>query len=219
LERVTLVIGNEQKYISNIMTQSEQNVALTCILLLACKTFHDIDKINNEVREDNRWLEKELGMKIDNYFAIPKSRQSFSLGGYIDNRSGDQHTVDIYEWIKHEKLRKLQLIRIIEERNASDGVLKNKIKREFEMTLLKIESNISNKINDWKKSKRGSQIECAAFCELLFKNGFFSRQENRIQTCTAFAKFRYGIDIKNQLQKTKEAARKRYQIRLNRLFK
>ena len=42
---------------------------------------------------------------------------------------------------------------------------------------------------------------------------------NRIQTCFAFAKSRYNIDIKNQLQKTKEEARKKYQIRLYRFFK
>jgi hypothetical protein len=199
------------------MTQSE-NTAIVAAAILLCKTFSDIDKINNDVRENNRWLEKEMGMKIDSYVAIPKGNAN-TLGGHKDFKSSDQHTIDIYEWIKQEKLRKLQLLREIEERSANNPTLKNKIKPDFEVTLKEIENSISNKINDWKKGKRGGQIECAAFCELMFKNGFFSRQENRIKTCTAFAKLRYGIDIKNQLQKAKEEARKRYQTRLNRLFK
>ena len=154
------------------MSQSE-NAAIVAAAILICKTFSDIDKINNDVRENNRWLEKEMGMKIDDYSAIPKGRKSYPLGGYIDNRSSDQHTLDVYEWMKQEKLRKIQLIKEIEERSNNNVNLKNKIKPEFEKTLSDIEILISNKINDWKKGKRGSQIECAAFCELIFKNGFF----------------------------------------------
>jgi hypothetical protein len=58
-----------------------------------------------------------------------------------------------------------------------------------------------------KANHKSSAIRCAAFCELLFEKKYIKPTKTRVKTLTTFAASRYGINISNALQKTKQAAR------------
>jgi len=60
------------------------------------------------------------------------------------------------------------------------------------------------------KNQFFSKIRCAAFCELLWEKRYFSESKNRILSCNNFSKNRYGTDISNSLQKTKEDERNKH---------
>lgn len=77
---------------------------------------------------------------------------------------------------------------------------------------LQVEARISKKVIAWKEGRRGSQIQCAGFCEALFVKGFFAGAKPE-QTSVShvliaeFARWYYGIDITLQISSTKKKAR------------
>jgi hypothetical protein len=57
------------------------------------------------------------------------------------------------------------------------------------------ESKIPDKIKNWRQGTTGSKIECAAYCEYIYEEGYFEKKEDRIKTCKEFAFERYGLNI------------------------
>lgn len=87
---------------------------------------------------------------------------------------------------------------------------------ELHDRLIELEKRMPKTIDQWKKGIR--KIECAAFCELLFEKKYFVSGSTRIKDVNSFSLSRYGVEIKIQLQKSKEKDRKTHKIRLNKFF-
>jgi len=64
----------------------------------------------------------------------------------------------------------------------------------------------------------GTNITCAAFCELLWDNNYFIEKKTRIQTLSLFARWRYGMIIKNQLAAKDKKDRENKKRLLKRYF-
>lgn len=94
------------------------------------------------------------------------------------------------------------------------------IKEELLPRLGEIESQISAKIETWKKGL--AKIECAAFVELLMDKNFFDRQfivTGKSKNREAFAMNRYSADIKNSLLTTQKVGRSKHTKMLSKYFK
>ncbi len=79
-----------------------------------------------------------------------------------------------------------------------------------------LEDRMKEKVSSWKKGY--DKIECAAFCELLYENGYFVEGSTRIKTLKSFALSRYHLDIENALRTSKNEDRKTHKIKLRRYF-
>lgn len=91
------------------------------------------------------------------------------------------------------------------------------IQPKFLPNIQHIECNITEKISSWITNERGARIECAAFCFLLYENNYFKPRQPK-KSIAEFAKAKYGIDIRLQIQSKKQAERNKHKKELKKHF-
>jgi hypothetical protein len=101
--------------------------------------------------------------------------------------------------------------KVEEKTNNKKGNVKPPIETVDPMSLIRpfwrnqvidFETTLKDKILKWKD--HGGLVECAAFCDYLYRENFFlvGSKKLRVKVCSQFALNKYDLDIRTQLKKT-----------------
>lgn len=159
---------------------------------------------------------------------LPKSIDE--LAGFYFWLLNDEK-IDVGEYEDNRKIIKLfheYILKTDQDADNKKQVQKNEnktwkdlVKIEFHDRVERIENEIHEKVTRWKSGKaiRGNQIECAAYCRLLFDKKYFYDESKLVAIPVQYASMKFNIDIKNQLASSKKLEVRKHKLRFEKHFK